>query len=201
MNSVQCKKCGNITDNSNRFCPNCGNQLDQHPGNAATKKTNKKKMRKKEAAIVCAFIAFLIAIPLFFNSLSKSEQNRPTTDNEESISESEYRSSCIEIDYKDLCRYPDEHDGELVTVEVRINQILKDGKTYWQGYTNETGYGYFGNEYVLVDSRSNGSVRILEEDIIIVYGEYIGLVTMERALGSVKVELPCISVKYVEIIE
>ena len=91
--------------------------------------------------------------------------------------------------------------GEFVKVEVRVSQILKDEETYWQGYTDEDGFGYYDKEYVLIDRRGRDAVRVLEEDILVVYGQYRGLVTMERALGSVKVDLPCIEVEYIDILD
>lgn len=198
----KCTKCGFLTDDSNSFCPKCGNILQSVETEQSQWKKDRSKFRKKEAGIVIGLIAFIVAIPLFVNSISRAPSNNPSNGNSTTeISEEDYRSACQPFDYKELCRYPDKHKGEFVKVEVRVSQILKDGETYWQGYTDEDGFGYYDNEYVLIDRRGRDAVRVLEEDILVVYGQYRGLVTMERALGSVKVELPCIEVEYIDILD
>lgn len=198
----KCMNCGFLTDESNSFCPKCGNILQSVEAEQSQQKKDRSKFRKKEAGIVIGLIAFIVAIPLFTNSILRSPSNNPNDGNSTTeISEEDYRSACQHFDYKELCRYPDKYKGEFVKVEVRVSQILKDGETYWQGYTNEDGFGYYDNEYVLIDRRGRDAVRVLEEDILVVYGRYRGLVTMERALGSVKVDLPCIEVGYIDILD
>lgn len=63
---------------------------------------------------------------------------------------------------------------------------------------DENGYWY-GNEYIILDSRSD-STRILEDDLITVYGEFAGMEIVTRVLGQgYQSELPSIKMFYVDI--
>ena len=118
-------------------------------------------------------------------------------------SPSEYKDSCKSIDYKTLSRNPDKYKGkkykitgEVVqtiesswsnTVELRINMTKK---TY--EYIDDATWS--DTIYATVEV-PEGSDRILEDDIITIWGECDGLYSYESVLGS-KVSLPKINVKY-----
>ena len=105
--------------------------------------------------------------------------------------------------YKDLLRYPDNYVGSYVVVEVKISQIIETGgilfpgKTYYRGYTDNDGYGwYLDDEYCFTDDRLEGNMKILEDDKIIVYGQFTGLKEFTRALTKTTDEFPVISILY-----
>lgn len=125
---------------------------------------------------------------------------------EASISEEEYRASCEEIGYKELCRNPDDYEGRKIRVVVKIAQIMDSDSGQnqdWRAYTDdEDGLGlYFGDEYYLSDKREEGSTKILEDDILVIYGEFTGLKKISRAFTNTQDELPCITVRYAELVE
>lgn len=138
-------------------------------------------------------------------SQSTEPNSEPTT--EPAISEEEYKASCQVIDYKELCRYPDKYIGQKICIKVKLYQIMDTGsflskETVWRAYTDNSGYEfYFDDEYYLLDKRPEGAVKVLVDDIVIVYGEYTGTTKVTRALTSTQDELPCIEVKYVDIVE
>lgn len=124
----------------------------------------------------------------------------------EKAEKEEYISSCTEIAYKKLLRTPDDYIGTQIVLTVKISQILNGwfsiGDTAYHCYTDESGYGwYYDDEYYVVDERSDKSLKLLEDDIVKIYGEYEGIETVTRAITSTNVEVPRVSMRYVELIE
>lgn len=72
----------------------------------------------------------------------------------------------------------------------------------WRVQDNEDGYDmYLGNEYYAVDKRESGSVKILQDDIVTIYGEFTGTAEVTRALTMTKDEIPRIEVKYADLVD
>ena len=111
--------------------------------------------------------------------------------------------SCVEIDYDELRRNPEDHIGENIIITVCVRQILENhhkGNDVWRAYTDDSGYGfYYGNEYYLVDCRTDDYLNIITEDIIMVYGTFKGMESVYRVLG-VDDKLPMVDVIYLELI-
>lgn len=108
--------------------------------------------------------------------------------------------------YKDLLRTPDDYVDQYVVATVKISQILDGGwlddNVYYFGYTDNDGYElYFDDEYCFLDKRVDDTTKLLEDDILKVYGKFTGLQTFKRALTKVDAELPRVEMLYVEIIE
>lgn len=59
---------------------------------------------------------------------------------------------------------------------------------------------YFDDEYYMLDERGDGSGKIIDDDIVVVYGEFTGVTNVTRALTWTSDELPEISVRYADII-
>ena len=57
------------------------------------------------------------------------------------------------------------------------------------------------DEYYALDKRSSDSVKILQDDVITIYGEFTGMTNVTRALTNTTDEIPCIDVAYVDIVE
>ena len=122
------------------------------------------------------------------------------------ISEDAYKAQCRQMDYKELFRYPDKYKGTKVMVKVRVAQIVSanfsGSRKAWRTYTDNSGYGFYADdEYYMLDKRGGDAVKILENDIITVYGEFTGLEKITRALTSTTDELPRIEVKYADLVE
>lgn len=108
------------------------------------------------------------------------------------------------MDYKELFRYPDKYKGTKVMVKVRVAQIVSanfsGSRKAWRAYTDNSGYGFYADdEYYMLDKRGGDAVKILEDDIITVYGEFTGLEKITRALTGTTDELPRIEVKYADL--
>lgn len=122
------------------------------------------------------------------------------------ISEDDYKAECQTVDYKELCRYPEKYEGTKVVVKVKVSQIIdanfSGSEKAWRTYTDNSGYGFYADdEYYMLDKRGGDAVKILEDDIITVYGEFTGLEKITRALTSTTDELPRIEVKYADLVD
>ena len=154
--------------------------------------------------LLCVIIIFVFPTIVGYMSMSKHNNDtvaatKPVT---YAISEEDYKAGCETIDYETLARNPDKYigksfkiKGEVIqvlessysdTVEMRIN-ITKDEYGFW----SDTIYA----EVVI----PSGSDRILEDDIIAIYGDCAGLYSYTSIVGST-VSLPKIDVKYYSIV-
>lgn len=103
----------------------------------------------------------------------------------------EYRNACLEnsFAYSDLIRYEEEYIGKDYVFQVQVSQVIEGGKL--RVYDDAEGNGsYLNNEYYIMDERTLDTTKIIEDDIIAVYGKYAGLVKITRALGNTTDEIP-----------
>lgn len=176
--------------------------------------------RKKGMAvtgIVLNSVAIAIMIMLFLWSLldSNTSQNNSQIEElaQEFVSEAKiiadkekFITSCEEIPYKTLARYPENNEGKYITLTVQIVQVIQNGELndnfYYRVYTDSTGNGiYISDEYLMYDSRFNDATRLLEGDVIKVYGKFIGTAPLTRALTGTVEYVPAITAYYIDILE
>lgn len=119
--------------------------------------------------------------------VSIEESTEPSTENMEA-----YKSECQEFDYKEYFRNEQQHIGEKLKLEMWVDQVI-DGD--FRGYDDQ------GNEYYIFDEREDAApFRVMEDDILIVYGEYYGVEKLTRAIGDYESEVFCITAKYADLI-
>ena len=53
----------------------------------------------------------------------------------------------------------------------------------------------------MLDKRGSSAVKILTDDIVVVYGEFTGLEEVTRALTGTTDEIPRIEVKYADLVD
>lgn len=117
--------------------------------------------------------------------------------------EEEYKASCEEYKYKDVLRNPEDYIGKRIKVTVKISSVheaswLNDTKYYF-AYSNDEHDWWLGDEYGVFDNRTEQNPKLLEDDIITVYGEISDpeYTTSLIISGS---ELLCINMKYIDFI-
>lgn len=198
-----CKHCGAEIAASAKVCPQCGGK-------------NKPPIYKRWWFIA---IIVLIVLSAIGGSSSSSDGSASSSTTKASastassvasvvpeISEDDYKAECQTVDYKELCRYPEKYEGTKIVVKVKVSQIIdanfSGSEKAWRAYTDNSGYGFYADdEYYMLDKRGGDAVKILEDDIINVYGEFTGLEKITRALTSTTDELPRIEVKYADLVE
>lgn len=200
-----CKHCGAEIAASAKVCPQCGGK-------------NKPPIYKRWWFIVIIVLIVLSAIggsgsgsdSSASSSKATSKASASTASSVASvvpeISEDDYKAECQSVDYKELCRYPEKYEGTKVVVKVKVSQIIdanfSGSEKAWRTYTDNSGYGFYADdEYYMLDKRGGDAVKILDDDIITVYGEFTGLEKITRALTSTTDELPRIEVKYADLVE
>lgn len=139
-------------------------------------------------------------------SVIPTEEEITTTPEEPTVpteSKEDFIASCQPFDYREYARYAEEHVGARITVTVKISQILQGGlfddNQYYRVYTNDEYDMWFGEELFMNDFRVDDDTRLLEEDIIVIYGEFGGMTNVERALSGTTEEVPTINAFYIDI--
>lgn len=212
-----CKHCGQEIAASAKVCPHCGGK-------------NKPPIYKRWWFIALIVLIVLYAIGSSdSNSGSSSSKAASTASSTASVSsstaasdvsesaassiaaepeltEDEYKALCEAIPYKDLCRYPDEYTGTKIAIKIKVQQIMDSSwlssDKAWRVQTDNDGYGlYLDDEYYAIDKRSTDSVKILTDDIVVIYGEFTGTTEVTRALTNTTDEIPSIDVKYADLVE
>ena len=198
-----CKHCGAEIAASAKVCPQCGGK-------------NKPPIYKRWWFIAIIVLIVLSAIGGSGSSSDSSASSSTTKASASTassvasvvpeISEDDYKAECQTVDYKELCRYPEKYEGTKIVVKVKVSQIIdanfSGSEKAWRTYTDNSGYGFYADdEYYMLDKRGGDAVKILDDDIINVYGEFTGLEKITRALTSTTDELPRIEVKYADLVE
>jgi RNA polymerase subunit RPABC4/transcription elongation factor Spt4 len=198
-----CKHCGAEIAASAKVCPQCGGK-------------NKPPIYKRWWFIAIIVLIVLSAIggsgsgsdSSASGSKATSKASASTASSVASvvpeISEDDYKAECQTVDYKELCRYPEKYEGTKIVVKVKVSQIIdanfSGSEKAWRTYTDNSGYGFYADdEYYMLDKRGGDAVKILDDDIITVYGEFTGLEKITRALTTTTDELPRIEVKYADL--
>lgn len=172
---------------------------------------NDKKKRHLGSWVALAFcVLYLFVGGGIFLGTSSSHNHSNKENSSESqvvISEEDYKSSCKEYDYKEVLRNPSQYIGEKIVITAEIYgsfsyDTLTTTERYYFCYTEtEPGNGYFwGNEYAVFDCRINDDTKLLESDVVKIYGEIIQPQKEFYHIISSN-DVFCIDMKYVEIIE
>ena len=127
------------------------------------------------------------------------------TDVEEEVSETddEYKASCTEYNYKDVLRNPDEYVGKRVKITAKVSSVHDKGLLnpvkYYFAYANDEYDMWLGDQYGVFDYRETEDPKILDDDVIAVYGE-ISEPQETKSLIVNSQEIFCIDMKYAELI-
>jgi len=125
---------------------------------------------------------------------------RPT----EAIDIEQFKSECQELDYKSICRNPDDYVGQKIVINVQIQQEMDGGflddSTYYRCNGNDEYDLWAGDEYIVeLTEASQKSDNLLAEDMITVYGEFTGVQEVTRALTGTKDKVPNIKAVYIQL--
>lgn len=127
------------------------------------------------------------------------------TDVEEEVSETddEYKASCTEYNYKDVLRNPDKYVGKRVKITAKVSSVHDKGLLnpvkYYFAYANDEYDMWLGDQYGVFDYRETEDPKILDDDVIAVYGE-ISEPQETKSLIVNSQEIFCIDMKYAELI-
>ncbi len=112
--------------------------------------------------------------------------------------EAQYKESCTAYDYNTIARDPDKYKFTYGKYTGEIIQVVENGKDLTLRVNITKGrYVYTDTIYVLY-TQNSGAPRLLEDDIITIYGMNMGTVSYESIFGAT-ITLPCVYAQYIDI--
>ena len=113
--------------------------------------------------------------------------------------EEQYKASCTTYDYNTIARNPDEYistygkyTGQIIQVleymnnlKLRVNITLDE-------------YGYYDDTIYVTYTLKEGESRLLENDIVTIYGMNMGTISYESVLGAT-ITIPYVDAEYIEL--
>ena len=181
-------------------------------------------LSKKDEKSVCGVLGLVLCVLLTFGTIvgggSEDEyEDNSYASNTEVITqvseeteaevlpvetEEEYKASCQEYAYKDVLRNPENYVGQRIKITVEIASVheaswLNDTKYYFARSDSDSNGYYYDDMYGVFDVRYSKDFKILEDDVIVVYGEISDpeYTTSLIVSGS---EIFCIDMKYMDFI-
>ena len=127
---------------------------------------------------------------------------QPTAKAKKKVSAKAYKNKCKTLSFKDLSRNPNKHKGEKLKYTGKVIQGQEDEHWLDDKTTVDLRINVTKDEYGLWDDTIYATVelpknadRILEDDIITIWGECDGKYSYTSVLGS-DVTLPKINIEY-----
>ena len=185
-NMIFCMYCGFKYSKKLKKCPQCG-----------------KKHAQPFYHKWWFWIIALIMVCNIFSSPNSNESSNtvPEIDNEQVvISEEEYKASCNSISYVDIARNPNKYVGQKAVFSGKVIQVQENGKRVVLRVNVTKGeYGIWDDTvYVDYQRKDDNESRVLEEDIITMYGEIKGIKDYTAIFGN-QISIPHLKAEYIEI--
>lgn len=116
-----------------------------------------------------------------------------------SVTPETYKAACTPMDYDSLARDPDTYKGKQVSVTGEVIQVQEDSSgTMYRINITEGDYGIWKDTVLVASSGTGTGTRILEDDMVTVYGVSAGLFTYTSVMGA-SITVPSISAEYVDL--
>lgn len=114
--------------------------------------------------------------------------------------ESIFKSGCQTFSYEQVARDPDSYFLQHCVFTGKVVQVMEDdGDFALRVNVTKTSYSYTDTIYVYyMKSANEGKTRILEDDIITIYGYNFGLMSYESVLGA-EITIPSVVAEYIDI--
>lgn len=111
--------------------------------------------------------------------------------------ETQYKALCKTYTYDEIARDPDNYYGMYATFTGEVIQVLEDGNSLQMRVDVTRGKYYYEDTMFVFYERPEGSSRILEDDIIQMWGQLTGTISYESVMGNT-ITIPSIDVEFVE---
>ncbi|WOC33427.1 MULTISPECIES: hypothetical protein [Caproicibacterium] len=137
-----------------------------------------------------------------YDTLTQAETALKQIDEQEKKQQAtaSFKKGCAAFDYKSIARQPDNFIGKKAKFTGQVAQVIEDlSGTALRVNVTEDEYGLWSNTvYVRYSYPESSSPRILEDDIITMYGTLDGLETYTSTLGA-SVTIPALNAQYIDI--
>lgn len=131
----------------------------------------------------------------------KIEQQKQKEEQEKQYIEN-YKASCENYNYKEIARNPGNYKGNKVKFTGEVIQVQEVGSNSIILRVNVTKnkYNYYEDTIYCTYKYSDNESKILQDDIITLYGECKGDTSYTSILGQ-KITIPKVEIKYIELNE
>ena len=178
VETVKCRYCYADIDKRAKICPFC----------------RKKQKKSKVGAVI--FLIFLLIVAAVVGVIGAGTYSRyKLTEHSRTMSADEFKDQCKVVTYDELMRSEDALKGQDVTLKGTILQVV--GENTYRLAIDKPGES-FSADAVLIRIPSN-SDRIIEDDVMIIYGTSMGFESYTGLLGQ-SVTVPYIYVAYYDTI-
>ena len=136
------------------------------------------------------------------SSAAVSSKETSSTAPVKKLSKKDFMAKCSSYNYKELARNPKKYMGKYAQFYGRVLQVMEDGKAvYLRVSTKQSDYGNYYDDVVFVTySRGTDESRILEDDMINIYGQMMDLYTYKTVQGS-QLSIPWVHASYIDLDE
>lgn len=209
-----CNKCGKELEPSAKFCKYCGANAnndsikkENNENNVKVKtKTNNKKLYQQWwfwtiIIIILVIIGGTVGTDTAQTVSNKTNNVSIETEEEKAKKESDFKNECKKYTFEELARNPEKIKGKKVKL---TGQVIQTYESSWSSSVDlrinitKNEYGFYSDVIYATYILPNGTDKILEDDIITIWGTAEGDYSYTSVLGT-KVTLPKINVKYIEI--
>ncbi len=174
----KCKYCKTEIDDKAKICPHC---RKKQSGGCGT------------VLLVLLFIFLAFILLCIIGGYHKASEDKKITNEAKQYTESEYKAACKAVSFEEIARDKEALKGEKVTFE---GEVIQASSGLYRMNVTKTTYGY--TDTIIIDIDENSlSEKILEDDIITIWGESTGQYTYKSVLGA-EITVPRIRVIYVE---
>ncbi|ACV23633.1 hypothetical protein Shel_26310 [Slackia heliotrinireducens DSM 20476] len=115
------------------------------------------------------------------------------------VTKDQFIEDCSTVTYEDLARNESDWTGENVCVYGQVIQVTEDAEnTMYRVSISPTDYGGWDDPVIVLIDNADLEDRVLEDDIVTVYGVSTGLYTYTTVLGASQT-VPSILASYIDI--
>ena len=208
-----CSNCGKKLKSNQLICTACGEYVKADPN---TIQLNQNRTLKWWQIVLIVLVCWIMlgAVISSNSNLEEEESSKQNVQEEEvnkqndtqtateekKISREEYIESCQTIKFETLARNPDKYKGKKVKITgevIQVSEGLFDGVDLRVNMTKNE-YDFWEDTIYVEYSYDESEDKILEDDIITIYGEVYGSYSYVSILGS-KITLPKVDAEYIVI--
>jgi len=201
-NMVYCTSCGFYYSKILKKCPKCG-------------KRHAQPFYHKWWFWFFVVIIFIFASSLNYDYINVSNtvsstptegaiisevKKQETSKEKVVITEEEYKEQCTTVSYVDIARNPNNYVGVKTVFEGQVIQVQESGNSVVLRINVTKGEYGFWEDTIYVDYRrkKDNESRVLEEDIVTVYGEIKGLKSYTAVFGN-EITIPHMKAEYITV--
>ena len=142
---------------------------------------------------------FLLVIVFAGLSINKGSNTNRESAEEAALSLEQVKAQAREIPYESLARNPDQYTGAIIFLRGKVLQVLEHGDGIDLRIDVTPGsYGLWKDTvFVEYQKRSANEGRILEDDIVKVWGKFTGIISYKAIMNNT-VQIPGISARAIE---